>query len=515
MAEEVQQQQQQRKEGDGGREGEKKSRRIGMEFPPVKSREEILNSQRGAVTQEEIRQGMQDDIPPVVRSVLELAHLMVSGHSQKLRASPGYQGGLFYGGNPFCFASGYRDGTRPRDMDDKGNHMKLRDPLTYGVLSLPVTAGYLCEMHGKGVFDLQAPLVHYLPELGDKLDPSVTARSILAFDTVVDDKQVLKDAEAHCFRPLFAWNICAATQRCVYKPISRFFQGGSANALTGQQQRENYVQYLRSSSRIRVGLRSRRWLTSSKVSHFSVALLIAAVERQLGGISFEESIRQTVFEPAQSHGAGYGPPMLWRDPNEMFYQPRGLSLQHQRFFHPIKTGALENCGPPLLNASMNLYAPVEDYGKLLLLSLDAIRHARTTLGVAGITKAGPHFDFGVEWLGREQERCQRIQLTRHVMGMEYVPAASSFRYNCEHDLGCFGVTNCGTRNACVLANTLSRMIQHIFLKHVIRKGVDVMRGPDLDNPAQEQSETETKFRKIIKKQEYTSYFRKHDTHKRF
>ncbi|RNF12969.1 uncharacterized protein Tco025E_06385 [Trypanosoma conorhini] len=513
MAESHQRPAQERKGGDGG---EKGGRQIGIEFPPVKSREEILNSQRAAVTQEEIRKGMQDDIPPVVRSVLELAHLMMSGHSQKLRASPGYQGGLFYGGSPFCFASGYRDGTRPRDMEDKGNHMKLKDPLTYGVLSLPVTAGYLCELHGKGVFDLQAPLARYLPELEEKLDPCVTARSILAFDTVVDDNQVMRDAGVRRFRPLFAWNVCAATQRCVYAPITHFFAGGSAKALTGQQQRENYVQYLRASPRVRVRLRPRRWISRRGVSHFSVALLIAAVERQLHGVSFEDSIRQTVFEPAQSHGAGYGPPKLWRDPNEMFYQPRGLARQHQRFSHPLPTGALENCGPPLLNASLNLYAPVEDYGKLLLLSLDAVRHARTALGGAGPPpKAGAHFDFGVEWLNGDQEPRQRLQLTRRVVGIDYTPTAASFRYNCEHDLGCFGVANCGSRDACVLANALSRMLQHLFVKHVIRKGVDVARGPDLDNPEQERSGTEAKFRKIIKKQEYTSYFRKHDAHKRY
>ncbi|KEG14788.1 hypothetical protein DQ04_00311240 [Trypanosoma grayi] len=498
-------------EGERQHESNPKERCIGIDFPPVKDREEIFNAQRAAVTQEEIRQGMQDDIPPVVRSVLELAHLMMSGHSQKLRASPGYQGGLFYGGSPFCFASGYRDGTRPRDMDDKGNHMKLKDPLTYGVLSLPVTAGYLCELHGKGIIDLHAPLARYLPELEGKLDPSVTARSILAFTRAVDDRQVLKDAGARWLRPHFAWNMCASMQRCVYEPINRFFAGGSTAVLTGQQQRENFVQYFRSSSRATVRQCSARRSYRHGISHFSVALLMAAVERQLQGTSFEASIRSTVFEPAQSHGAGYGPPKLWRDPNEMFYQPSGLALQHQRFFYPIKTGSLDNCGPPLLNASLNLYAPVEDYGKLLLLSLDAIRHARVALGGADVVARGSHYDFGVEW--RDDSR--QVQLTRRVLGIDYVPAASSFRYNCEHDLGCFGVTNCGSRDACVLANMLSRVIQHLFVKHVIQKGVDVTRGPDLDSPQREASETETKFRKIVKQQEYTSYFKKHDAHKRF
>ncbi|RNE99026.1 hypothetical protein TraAM80_08415 [Trypanosoma rangeli] len=204
-----------------------------MEFPPVKSREEVLSSQQAAVTQKNICKGMQDNIPPVVRSVLGLGHLMMSGHSQKLRGSSGYQGGLLYGSTPFCFASGHSDGTRPCDTEDKGNHMKLEDPLTYGVLSLPVPAGYLCELHGNGVFDLQALLSRYLPELEEKLDPRITARSILAFETVVDGNQVMKDAGVRRFRPLFVWNVCAATQWYVYAPITHFFAGGFARAVTG------------------------------------------------------------------------------------------------------------------------------------------------------------------------------------------------------------------------------------------------------------------------------------------
>nr|CCC53747.1 conserved hypothetical protein [Trypanosoma vivax Y486] len=490
-------------------------RRIGIDFPPVKDREEVLKAQQAAVTQEQIRESMQEDIPPVVRSVLELTHLMMSGHSQKLKAAPGYQGGLFYSGRPFCFASGYRDGTRPRDMDDKGNHMKLKDPLTYGTLSLPVTVGYLCELHGKGVFDLNRPLCHYLPELEHQLGTNVTARTILTFTTVLNEKQIMKDARADVLRPHVSRNICAATQRYVYGPLNRFFAGGSSAALTGKQQRENLVQYLRSSTRTMLSTQSPKRAYCSGVSHFTIALLVAAVESQLQGSSFEASIRKTVFEPAQSHGAGYGPPKLWRDPNEIFYQPSGLALQHQGFRRPVKEGSLDNCGPPLLNASLNMHAPVEDYGKLLLLSLDAIRHARKELDevpcIESNARTRAHYDFGVEWL----DNCTRLQLTRRVLSIDYIPTASSFRYSCDHDLGCFGVCNCGTRDACLLGNTISRMIQHLFVKHVIGKGVDALRGPNLDNPNTPESKTEEKFRKITKQQEYTTYFKRHDAHKRF
>ncbi|KPI86565.1 hypothetical protein ABL78_4388 [Leptomonas seymouri] len=488
--------------------------KLRIDFPPVKEKDEVVKGQRAAIKQEEIRDGIEHDVPPVIRSVLELSHLTMSGHSQWLRASPGYQGGLFHKGKPFCFSSGYRDALRPMDVEDKGNHMKLKDPLVYGVLSLPVTAAYLCDLHGRGVFDLQRPITDYLPELQGKLSEEVTARSILSFTHGVEDASLLKDAGVHPWRSFCSASICAATQKSIYEPINRFLAGGvgastAVPLITGQQQRANLVQYIRSTHRITRSFR--RSLRRARVSHSSVALLLAAVETQLKGRSFEDEIRTGFFEKAQSYGTGYGVPTLWKNPNELFYQPSGQALQHVRFKQPVPVGSLLNCGPAVFNGSLNLYAPCEDYGKLLLLSLDTIMDAREILGTPADTGGSAYYDFGVRYIPPKKE----LRLTASVFStLDAVPAAASFRYSCEHDLGCFGIASCGTRGARVFANNLSRMIQHLFLKHVLAKGIDPQKQVDLDNPTQQPQVPDDKMQKLLNRQKFTAYFKKYDAHKR-
>ncbi|EPY21093.1 hypothetical protein STCU_00805 [Strigomonas culicis] len=491
----------------------KKPVRLHIDLPPVKDKAEVLEQQRAATPQDGIRDDLEHDIPPVIRSVLELTHLMMSGHSQWLRATPGYQGGLFYRGRPYCFASGYRDGHRPLDVEDKGNHMKLKDPLVYGPMSLPITAAYLCELHGKGVFDLERPLVEYLPDMQDRMDPAVTARSVLSFTTVLDERRIFRDARVRLWRPYTAYNACRAAQTHLYEPLNAFLAGSSTARLNGREQRHNLMLYLRSSKGAATFLR--RPPARATVSHFSVALLIAAVETQLKGQTFEESIRDVFFVPAQAHGAGYGPPKLYRDPNEIFYQPTGLALQHQGFRRPVVASSLANCGPPALNASLNLYAPVEDYGKLLLLSLDTIRDARELLGCPALAR--PHYDLGVQYVPGT-DTLQLLPTWRH--GAFFLPAAASFRFSCRHDLGCFGAASCGTRSACLFADNVSRTLQHVFVKHVLQKNVDATAALDLDDPKNEtgaekgNGEAE-RLGRAVKKQAYTSYFTKQDAHRRF
>lgn len=488
--------------------------KLRINFVPVKEKDEAVRESRAAVTQEEIRHDIGNDIPPVIRSVLELSHLTMSGHSQWLRAAPGFQGGLFHKGNPFCFASGYRDATRPLDVEDKGNHMKLKDPLVYGTLSLPITAAYLCDLHGRGVFDLQRPLTAYLPELQEKLSEEVTARTVLSFTHGVEDGHLLRDAGARQWRPWCSPEICATTQKEVYEPINRFLAGSAAHStkaftpLNGQQQRANLVQYVRSAPRITRNFH--RSLSRARISHCSVALLLAAVETQLKGRSFEDEMRTGFFEKAESHGCGYGVPTLWKNPSELFYQPTGQALQHNRFKHPVPVSSPLNCGPAVFNGSLNLYAPSEDYGKLLLFSLDTIMDARELLGTPAEAGTSPYYDFGVRYYPTKQE----LRLTKSCFSvLDAVPTSSSFRFNCEHDLGCFGIASCGTRSARIFGNNLSRMIQHLFVKHVLGKGIDPQKQVNLDNPTEQPTEG-TPVQKVLEKQKYTSFFKKYDVHKR-
>lgn len=122
--------------------------------PVIEGTKELKDLQKPP-TNPEGEDGNQDGadegkMPPVIRSVLELTHSFMSSQSQKLRMCPGYQGGLFYRGKPYCFACGYRDGTRGLDMDDKGNHLRLKDPCVVGSLSIPITAMLVGQLHDEG-----------------------------------------------------------------------------------------------------------------------------------------------------------------------------------------------------------------------------------------------------------------------------------------------------------------------------------------------------------------------------
>ncbi|KAG5500621.1 hypothetical protein JKF63_03717 [Porcisia hertigi] len=483
-----------------------------INFPPVKDKAELLREQRAAVDQNEIRDDMENDIPPVIRSVLELSHLTMSGHSQWLRAAPGYQGGLFHKGKPFCFASGYRDTSRSLDTEDKGNHMRLKDPLVYGTLSLPVTAAYICELHGKNIFDLEMPLTQYLPELQGKLGDDVTGRSVLCFTHGIDDTHLLRDAGAQWQRPRFSPCLCSETRTRVYEPVNRFLAGGapSSTPMTAQQQRMNLLQYVRSAPHITHNFT--RSLRRAHISHTSVALLLAAVETRLKGRSFETDIRTVFFEPAQCHGTGYGAPKLWRDPSELFYQPTGQALQHASFKQPLEIGDPRNCGPAVWNGSLNLYAPVEDYGKLLLLSLDTIIDAREYFGKPANHGGRPYYDFGVQYVPAKDH----LQLTKSVLyGIDALPAAASFRYSCAHDLGCFGIASCGSRGARFFVNNLSRIIHHLFVKHVLTQGLDPEKPVNLDDPAQQGEKPKETLERVMKRQRVASYFTKSEVHKRY
>lgn len=487
-------------------------RKIGVSFMPVKSQQELSDeaqaAQKAHTSQEAAKEAGIDNnngTPPVVRSILEMAHLMMLGHSCKLKACPGYQGGVFYNGKPFCIACGYRDGSKPLDMDDKANHMRLKDPMLYGTLTLPVTSMLLCQLHEDGVVDLERPLVEYYPELGDQFS-RMTARSILKFETVLDSSAILRDVGASLWKPYLAWNACASMQQHVYSPINKFFAAGSTKPLTGAQQRGNFLEYIRSSaSKVKPNYVP---LQKGRVCHFSVALLMAVMERQLGGKSFEEVMRSKIFEPSQSNAAGYGVPQVYRDPNEMFYKPIGQALQHQGFKSPIPAGSSANSSPALFNGSLNLYAPSEEFGKLLFLSLDTIHNARSVLGKEAVNY--PHYDFGLLYRPEKDE----YSLSRNIFsGMDFVPTSTTFRYNAEYDVGVFALSSCGTRNGRMFSNAFSRVLQHLFLEHVSKKGIN----PDESSmdPTVAKSETETKFEKIADEAKYTNVFKRHDSHKRF
>lgn len=508
-----------------------KPQRLGINLPPVIERSEVLQ-QQAATPDGAIRDGLSAEMPPVIRSVLELSHLLISGHSHWLRAAPGFQGGLFHQGSPYCFAGGYRDNDRPRELEERGNHMKLKDPLVYGALTLPITAAYLCELHGREIIDLTKPLLHYLPEMEGILPPTVTPRSVLAFTDVLDERRLVAQMCGSRFavaRTRTAWNACGAAQRRLFRPIEQFLQGGNPSAsssiLTGAQQRQNFFLHLcctpqRSASKVQFLRVSPH---KARPSHFTMALLLHAVDRQLQQAPasadvkscYEDSIRHIFFERAESHGAGFGAPKLWRSPQELFYQPTGLARLHSGFRRPITSGAPENCSPAIFNGSMNLYAPSEDYGKLLMLSLDTIRDAQRLLGPLEGTEdtKRPYSDFGIRVVPKKKELQQVPALLRG--SLDWVPSCASFRYQYEYDLGCFGTASCGSRSARLFAMNLTRLIQHLYVKYALNSSDAGTRIDPSHPPLPDKEKPTSPMERVLSDHHRTKYFRKLDHHTKF
>lgn len=518
---------------------------LGIRFLPVKEHSDIMwEKQQAGIPDNAVREGLETEMPPVIRSVLELSHLMMAGHSQWLRGAPGYQGGLFHLGSPYCFAGGYRDNHRPREMEERGNHMKLKDPLVYGQLSLPITSAFLIELHGKGIFDLQKPLVAYLPQLSGKIPEHVTARTILSFTDYLDDHELVREMlkkSGSLLRCQLSWNACSTAHRHIHEPLHNFLSGteASANAsssnldsLVGKHQRQNLFYFLCSSNSKACTFKHRS-PSRARPSHFAIALLLHAVENEMKehslekhvDCSFESSIRKMFFERAESHGAGYGPPKLWRSPHELFYQPTGLALQHSGFKRPIPKGESANSAPPVFNGSLNLYAPSEDFAKLLLLSLEAIRDAQKYFGNDPFTHRGSrllkrfekHYDFGVEVVPQKKQLQLLPSIT--MSPLAFIPSSASFRYACEHELGCFGIASSGSRSAQLFSFNLSRVIQHLYLKHALQakdvgaqapSHIDPSNPPlpttEQDGATLEPKEETKKIDKFLSNQRRTKYF---------
>ena len=374
----------------------------------------------------------KNKMPPIIRSVLELSHSLLTAQSLRMKMCPGYQGGLFYQGRPFCFACGYRDGTRGLNMDDKGNHMRLKDACVFNALTVPITAMLACQLHDEGKLSLTTPIIDVLPDLVDGLEgPAVdqykalTPLSILSFTATLDEAAVLKTTGVASGPKVLgrgSWNPSVDYHSRFTSKIDRFFGAGipprlspkdasdaAASVNTGmssstaghipvnegaRRYRENLVRFVNSTRGnvkvIKAQLPKRR---GALVPHFSIALLAAAMEKvappvnstsrgsfmppQSGESSspkfpsaFEDQMYERLFKPLQAYSAGYGAPLPWRDPNSMFYTPSGQTAGHTNFSTPVPLAAPLNAGPLLFNSSMNLYAPIEEFAALMLTATD-------------------------------------------------------------------------------------------------------------------------------------------------
>lgn len=430
-------------------------------------------------------------VPPVIRSILEFGAQTSMVLAKAMRAAPGIQGGLFYKGKPYCYSAGFRDLSRGMDTDDKGNFLRIRDPMGYGSLTIPVVTGSIVwKLHKEGKFDIDTPLPEFIPELPVAYEV-LTARDILAFTCGLRDDAVFRSLGIS-LPSRFCWNASTQWQSNVYRKLEEQFlvpefREGSVTAPSPSVQdaerqqirattmRAALVKHV-ASHKAEIGSLRRLQITHARPSHCALALLAAAIERKCKA-PFEQLVQKQLFEGLDVPTLGLGVPAIIHR-SSVFYQLTGMPSGHLTLNNVAPPGDVRNAAPPLFNSSLNLFGSPEDFSKLLVSTFDkvklAVKELRPPIGIA------PYHELGV----RVNRRTKRAGMMQEVRGdSAATPFVAAANYSFEHDCGAFAVVHCGTRRARALVNVASPTVSQLFTKQVLDTGMPI-DGKEEDGPDQ-------------------------------
>lgn len=449
-------------------------------------------------TQQQQREAeKQEPVPPPVRSVLTFGANATMAMSSSIKASPGVQGGLFYKNRSFCFSAGFRDGVRGMDEDDKGNYLKMKDPLGMQRLSIVFFGHLIWKMHQEGHMDMFAPICTIIPELSDRKFDGLFPRDILNFLNGMDDAVILKAFGINnpSFDNYHETVTLPLNKLLTPKPTidplpsrprgsenlppPKFGACGAApvDADTevtaikmGYLMRKNLVDKMVDVAPKLPKMFKRR---HPKPSHFAISLLCAALERKMGE-PMEEIFRKQITEPLGIMSVGFGiPSILYR--SSMFWQPTGLPHTHLAMKQHIPPGDARHSASPVFNPSLNLFGNPEDTAKLLCDCFGSARQAVEKLPRSAMTGQTYH-ELG--WLYVPHKRrffckTQWSNLASRKSPVEFTPYGASAMYDDNKDAGAFCVTNCGSRRAQFVANFGPQLIAHLFIRQCIDTGMDL------------------------------------------
>lgn len=497
-------------------EAREKARQAGLHPTPPGS-----NAATGAAT------SSPEAIPPEVRSALQQAAQASMVFSRYVRGNPGLQGAIFHRGKPFCFAVGYRDAVRGVNADDKGNHLRLKDPMCYHSLTMPVVGLAAWRLHvlskeqaredrrlavgasgaaaaarpapggGRGCavphpkdsavsFDLFAPLTTYLPELPNAFSV-ILCRDVLAWRAALPDARILSRAlgivptrrswlpswassgasgasleSAQCFdgiRSMFPDDNPAAARASLVGRLSKL-SGGDVQ---------------------RLGNLARLPPNRSRPSHIAFALLAHAIERAVDR-PFEEFMREDFFLPMDAPSAGFGPPRVIQQSN-VFFQVSGVPSGHRTFHKSVDPGSADSVAPALFNASLNLFAPPEEFSKLIVPAVEnAVKETKPITGsLTPPSSLHKYVELGflVNPMRKQIRHVQRFGPYADV----FTPWSAALSYEIHEDVGAFSVGNCGTRRARLATNLTCAAVTKLYVRHCMKKGVDFEAEETVRDPA--------------------------------
>lgn len=409
-------------------------------------------------------------IPPVVRSVLSFSGQAAMITSRAVgRASPGYVGGLLYQGRSFSYAAGFRDGSRGFDNEDKGNHLRLRDPMGLHTLTIPITALLAWRLHKAGSFDLLKPMTEHIPELPRQFD-SLTPRDILSHRVALSDEGIFKSVGA---RMPSSWDTKAAFKFYdnVWKPVGEAFKGKTA-AESRQALLTHVVKHHETLPRIR-----RSPTLRGRISHSAIALLAVALERS-GNDTFENLIEQNVFRVIETPSAGFGAPKLINR-SHIFYQPGGLPAGHWTSKVSVPPEDVRNAAPPVFNSSLNMFANAEEFAKMAIVFFEAAINATQEL-------TPPTSSAGYHELGIWHNPIKKNFVVKPDPWMSdcVTTFSGAAEYNVDKDVGAFAISNCGNRRARFVNNFSTVVTSRLFTKQVVDTGMNIWEGQDQAPPGE-------------------------------
>ncbi len=455
-------------------------------------------------------QPKKEAVPPPVRSVVTFCANASMAIATGVRATPGLQGALFYQNRSYCFASGFRDAKRGMDSDDKGNFLRIKDPIGVHHLTTVFFGHLVWMLHREGHIDMFAPLSTMLPELGaDRKFDGLFARDILAHSAAMDDREILAKV-FDISSPRSGANYFATVTEPINRALAppgiadplpsrapgsemeappRFGSCGSAPAggadattevsaaKMGMAMRQRLVARIGDAAP-RLGRMFKPTQRSARPSHFALALLAAAVERKMGGEPMEELFRQRVTEPLGIMSIGFGiPQIIYR--SSMFWQPSGLPHAHFSLDEHIKPGDTRHSASPVFNASLNLFGNPEDVARLLCDVFTSVREA-----VEKLPQTTPTGSTAVElgWTFVPHKRkfvCKEQWWSRRRSPVEYAPYSAAAVFDDVKGAGAYCAANCGNTRAMVTANIAAQLISQVFIRQCIDTGMDLQATSEI------------------------------------
>ncbi len=202
----------------------------------------------------------------------------------------------------------------------------------------------------------------------------------------------------------------------------------------------------------------------SKFLYSNVGYVLAGhMAEKVLGKSWEESIRQTIFEPLQMASAGFGVPNL---PGEVD-QPWGHVEGRTQTKSPGKLTASQTDNAPALGPAGTVHCSVEDWAKFLDLHLHPDSHAEflspqqiVTLHLPILTKPPEERPYAGGWIVSKDEAIKETILMHSGSNTAWMATVCLIP---KRGVGFIAVTNLGGKRA---QDTTNRAIRELIEMHL-------------------------------------------------